>query len=297
MSTHRHIVLPPNPFIANEKPIKKPDLSRFIVQENYLIEGLQHYENQQTLRDGFGWRACLCADIGQPAPPFEQIHLALLKEADEPFTPTQNTPTDEDHRTIAVIDCTRDNISNKERIYRFRNARNWSIQVQLNREHSATSLMDWFEKVGVPQLREAFRQMAHTDMRGEIAYTEAEVKSRWPCFAKTPEALKAFCDKTTNWERDTITNNKANQRASDRVLRSRLLGLAYYRYRQAGYKWREYARDAASIGLEHNVTEKTSAKRLEVAAKRQAELWHLEFNICKPDIANGINFISPRLTV
>jgi hypothetical protein len=291
-----------SPFSAKSRSaqIPAPDLTQFKVDDDYSFEALQYYENQQQWQDSFEWwMEKILKDPSQTSKKSPtELYDMLRAEMSAPFHSTPKTPTNAMLRRPATITVTQPAIYGNPNSYNVPNTRPWEIRIDLHRNHTGPALRKWFEKEGIPQLRELIRTMAHGYMRGSIELSRSEAikyRERYHPHATGNALIEEIQEQSIRWRNETVAQSRKQPFPSDYRLKVHLCGLAYYRYRQAGFGWRQFAIASKAAQLEdlfvarsENDIEKILQRRLRRARQRQLDLWLQSDGFTDPSSIPGI---------
>ena len=266
--------------------VKYPNLDEFRVEDELLEQAIGFQVHKQMYIDGRRLLARLwAADTkGKSAVEIEAELRALSETA---FDPDQHAIRYQRSTGPAKVVYFAPGPPHKVQDWRggFLNSRPYFFGVSLNREMTAPGFMKWVDREFIPFVKASMKLAARIQLPGAIEFTAQDEA----VFRRVGgETVKTHNTKIWYRTKDDAVrenlSNKARQSPSLKKLRAKLLSVACYRFKMAGFTFREYNEAQRSIGLEVyakrnsapvvvDITEEAYNGRLKIATGLLREEW------------------------
>jgi hypothetical protein len=274
---------------------KYPDLEEFQVEDDLLEEAIRFQVDKQVCIDGRKLLVKLWAPDSQGRTEAEIAEELRVFAASTFESEPSDTRLRKSRGPAKVVYFERGAPAQKQNWSSgYSNSRPYFIGIALNREMTAPSFLKWVDREFLPFVRASMKLAARIDLPGSIEFTDKDeaVFRRVGGAAATDHQVKFWYRTKADARRDNQSNRR-RQNPSVKNMRAKLFSVACYRFKMAGFSFREYNEVQQRIGLETyvkrnsepvpvEITEEAFNGRLKIAAGLLRDVW-AAFDVKNPE--------------
>lgn len=281
-----------------------PNLEEFAVADDTLLRCAISFQiHKQLCLDNAEYLTNLFAKE-QPNTPRDQIAKEIQETSTKVFDPGDTEPYQRDIREPAQVVFFDRGLPRKDEGGRsiFPNSRPYYLGISINRKMSGPQFMKWVNREFIPFIKSSMKYAARVDLSGGIEFSikDQMLMQKVGGAAISHHDLEIRHCTKQQAASENISNKKMRWLPSTKHMRSHLLSIACYRYKQAGFDYIRYNDAQKHIPLETyqkrssepipiDITEEAFNARLRIATQLMRDQWKL-LQVDDPENTPGIHF-------